>query len=296
MTYRLSFIIICALLLGACSSTPDYYQPEVQTLDQLEQSVQPERKLAIAFGGGGVRGFVHLGVIKALEEAGIRADVVTGSSIGAVAAALYASGKSYAEIERIALNFEGGDIVEFAPQHLGLLEHKNIAQWIEQQTGVETLEQLAIPIGVTVTQLNRREPLLVTDGELGKAIQASTTVPGTFVPLVNSESLWLDGGLLSNLPVRFAKSLGADHVVGVDIYCGEQHYSAENALRVLLASSRLQSCTLAVADQQAADVLIQPNFEPQDAKSFAEREQAIEAGYQATLKALPAIQKLIASP
>ncbi|BBP47055.1 alpha/beta hydrolase [Thiosulfatimonas sediminis] len=294
--FKTSALFIGALLLYGCSSTPEYYQPQVQTLETIQHSNPQTRTLAIAFGGGGVRGFVHLGVIKALDEANIRADLVTGSSIGAVAATLYASGLPYAQIEKIVIGLESGEIIDFAPQSMGLLAHKNLAKWIEHHAGVNQIEDLALPLGITVTQLNRHQPLLIHQGELGKAVQASTTVPGTFIPLMGLDSIWLDGGILNILPVRFAKALGAQKVIGVDIYCGEQTYQAQNAFGVLLASNRLQSCALAKPDQQLADVLIQPNFEPKDPKSFAESRAAIDAGYQATLLVIPKIQQLLASP
>ena len=296
MAYRLISIFAFSLIFGGCSSTPQFYQPKTSTLQTLQQADYAPKNLAIAFGGGGVRGFVHLGAIKALHEAGIKADLATGSSIGALVAALYASGKSYQEIEKMAFALEDADIVEFAPQTLGLLAHQDIAVWIEQQIGHSQIEHLAIPLGVSVTQLNKRQALLITEGSLGKAIQASTTVPGTFVPLASAESIWLDGGVLNNLPVRFAKALGAKHVIAIDIYCGKQQYIADNAFRILLASSRLQSCALAKPDQQLADILIQPNFEPKNPTNFSERESAIEAGYQATLALLPKIKQLLAKP
>ncbi|MBN2646667.1 MAG: patatin-like phospholipase family protein [Thiotrichales bacterium] len=292
-------LIALTVGLTACSSQPPRldYVPALQTLAELQQSPVDKRlsgrPLALAFGGGGVRGYVHLGVIKALDEAGVRADLVTGTSVGAMAAALYAAGLSYAQIESLINALDRGDLVDFSPQKFGFLEHQALADWVEQATGFQRIEALPIPLGITVTDLQRREPLLITSGPLGETVKMSSSVPGSFIPTLTTNSILVDGGVLNNLPVRFAKAMGAERVIAIDIYCGAQNYPATNAFGVLFASTRLQSCALTQSDQQAADILIQPNFEPENPRSLENRQAAIEAGYQATRQRLPEILQYV---
>jgi NTE family protein len=253
-------------------------------------------RLGIAFGGGGVRGFMHLGVMRALDEAGIRADVVTGTSVGAVAAALYASGMSYAEIERLALSISEGELADMVLSRQGLLNGRALASWVREVTGHRRIGELPLPLGVTVTDLDRGISLLVVDGDLGEAVQASATVPGTVVPVFSQDATYVDGGLLSVVPVRFARALGADLVIGIDIYCGTPGRPSRHAVDTLLKTLRLQSCKLGEAEANEADILVRPRFEPDSKISFDERASAIEAGYTATLAQIPALRERLRQP
>jgi NTE family protein len=246
--------------------------------------------LGVAFGGGGVRGFMHLGVLKALDEAGIPIQVATGTSVGALAAALKASGLGYEEISRLAHATGRFELIDLVFSREGAINGQAYAAWIRAATGGKPLRDFPIPIGVTVTDIEAGIPLLIIDGDPGEAVQASATVPGTVIPVQSNGRTLIDGGVLSVVPVRFARAMGADVVVAVDIFCGRIPPLKGNAVDTVLNTLRLQSCLLSQAEIASADFVIRPDFEPDDPVSFSQRDAAIAAGYAATRKAIPEIR------
>jgi NTE family protein len=233
---------------------------------------------------------VHLGVLKALDEAGIQIQVATGTSVGALAATLKASGLGYEDIAKLAHTTGRFELLDPVFSREGAINGQAYAAWIRAATGGKRLGEFPIPIGVTVTDLEAGIPLLVVDGDPGEAVQASATVPGTIIPVQSNGRTLVDGGVLSIVPVRFARAMGADVVVAVDIFCGRIPPLRGNAVDTVLSTLRLQSCLLAKDEIDSADILIRPDFEPDDPVSFAQRDAAIAAGYAATRLALPAIR------
>jgi NTE family protein len=252
-------------------------------------------QVGIAFGGGGVRGFVHLGVLRAFAEAGIRADVVAGTSVGALAATLYASGMSVDEIESLARSTSRYELLDLVFSREGAINGQAYAAWIRAVTGNRTMRELPVPLGITVTDLGAGKALLVVDGDPGEAVQASATVPGTVIPVQSNGRTYVDGGVLTIVPVRFVRAMGADVVIAVDIYCGAHPAPRGNALDTVLKTFRLQSCLLSDAETAEADILIRPAFEPDNPVSFAQRDAAIMAGYRAAAAAIPALKAKIAN-
>lgn len=290
---RLSILVLIfmAFLLSGCVTKNQYNALHVKDITTVQAGKKPV-KLGIAFGGGGVRGFMHLGVIKALEEVGIKADLVTGSSAGSLAASLYASGKSYEEIERIVLELDEWDVADFTLfANGGLIPGQALSQWLNEQIDHHPIEALSIPLGIAVTDLTYGKSLLITQGDVGHGVQTSSTIPGAFVPVKSGKTLYVDGGILSIVPVRFAKAMGAEVVIGIDIYCGQPPRLKESMGGIAYATFRLQSCALAKEEMHEADILIQPNFEPKNFGSFSNKQESIQAGYNAAKKALPLIQK-----
>jgi NTE family protein len=150
-------------------------------------------------------------------------------------------------------------------------------------------------VGITVTDLDAGKALLIVDGDVGQAVQASATVPGTVIPVQSNGQTYVDGGLLTLVPVHFIKAMGADMVIAIDIYCGQTSSAGGHAIDMLLKTFRLQSCLLSKAETADADLLIRPAFEPTNPVSFAQRDEAIMAGYLAAKAAIPALKAKIAA-
>lgn len=286
-------------VLAGCATPNRYDSLRAVPLDQVETAIATRAadhppRLGIAFGGGGVRGFMHLGVLRALDEAGIRAEVVTGSSVGAIAAALYASGMDYAEIERRVLAVSELDLIDIVISRQGGLNGRALAQWIRDETGYSQIRDLPVPLGVAVTDLGKGQALLVVGGDLGEAVQASASVPGVVVPVQSQDTTYVDGGVLTIVPVRFARALGAELVVGIDIYCGNDVALKQNALDTVLKTFRLQGCRLSQGESAEADFLIRPAFEPASDTRFAQSDEAIMAGYRAAQAMLPELRARLA--
>jgi NTE family protein len=289
MRLNVLFFLSLALFWTGCVQENRYDSLQGKTLEEI-QEIYPlhdnnTAKLGIAFGGGGVRGFVHLGVIKALEEAGIRAEIVTGTSAGAIAAVLYASELPLPQIQEDMIKLERWDVADPVISLKGLIQGRKLAFWINHILGNKLLSELPKKVGVAVTELMDSELLLVVDGKAGEAVQASSSIPGTFVPVKVGQEIWVDGGVLSVVPVRFARALGASHVLAIDTFCGKSYPVSENAFWTTTQAFRLQICSGNKSELEEADWLVRPDFEPKDFLSFEEREVAIQAGYEA-MKAL----------
>jgi NTE family protein len=300
-------ISLAAMVLGqttGCARSNRYDGLKALPLEEVKTVVARHGgdhtpRVGIAFGGGGVRGggvrgFVHLGVLRAFEEAGIRADVVAGTSVGALAATLYASGLSAGEIESLAKSASRYELLDLVVSREGVINGQAYASWIRIVTGHRSMRELPVPLGITVTDLSVGKALLVVDGDPGEAVQTSATVPGVVIPVHSNERTYVDGGVLTIVPVRFVRAMGADVVIAVDIYCGKQPALRGNALDTVLKTFRLQSCLLSDAEIAEADILIRPEFEPDNPVSFAQRDAAIMAGYRSAAAAIPALKAKIA--
>lgn len=270
----------------------------IETSSMKNMTKKP--KLGIAFGGGGVRGFMHVGVVKALEEAGIHADLVTGASAGSLIASAYASGMDYQQINEVASSLSFWNMADLVVSHRGLIEGKKIAKLINQHVGNQQnqsrIENMPLPLGIAITDISNQKSLLVTQGNVGQAVQASSSIPGAFLPVHVKQATWVDGSVLNLVPVNFTRAMGADVVIAVDIYCGnfatqlDRHKHKKDVLTMLYHVSRLQTCALSKPEFESADFSISPNFEPKKLTSFSEREASITAGYEATKVLLPKIK------
>lgn len=293
---RLLTMFLILTMLG-CAQSNNYQQLGVINPNniqmQVDKSETNDKVLGIAFGGGGIRGYMHLGVIKALEQHNIKADLVTGSSAGSVAATLYASGKSYKELDKIIGEFSEFDIADFVLSRRGIVNGQELAKWINQQVPQRHLSEMDIPIGITATDMTNLESVLIQDGDPGEAVQTSSTIPGAFVPVEHNEHLLVDGGVLHVVPVDYARDMGADVVIAVDIYCGNQPAAEISAVKMQLSAFRLLACRLSEQEIKSADIVIRPSYEPEDLSLNNPKEEAIESGYQAMLAQMPRLKRLL---
>ena len=289
----ITLIISQLLVLAGCTISNNYQQLKLTKQSDLQQQQIKSKSLGIAFGGGGLRGYMHLGVIKALEENNIKADLVTGSSAGSLAATLYASGKSYGELEGIMSDFSEFELMDFVLSRRGIVNGRNLAQWVNESVVQKKLSEMAIPIGITATDMTTHESVLIQDGDPGEAVQTSSTIPGAFVPVEHNEHLLVDGGVLNVVPVHYAKAMGADVVIAVDIYCGNQPAAEITALGMQFATFRLLACKLSEDEITSADVVVRPAYEPEGSGVFSSKEVAVNAGYQAMLSQIPKLKSLL---
>jgi NTE family protein len=209
-----SILAAAALLAAACT-------PETVPPDRLPRFAPPPADfrpgVALVLGSGGPRGFAHIGVLKVLEEAGIRPDLIVGSSVGAMVGALYANGMSAAELEREA---NGLNVLAFFELRMvgGQLAKGTTTQsWVNERVGGKALEQLVTPLVVAATRLRDGKLALFNRGDTGLAVRASSASPGQFEPVPIGEELYVDGDEASPVPIRAARSLGARVVIAVDV-------------------------------------------------------------------------------
>lgn len=175
-------------------------------------------RIGLALGSGSARGWAHIGVIRALEEAGVRPDLVCGTSIGALVGAAYAA----AELERLESWVRGlqiGDVVGFADVSLGagLLNGDRLMQFFRRNFKDRPLEQLGVPFAAVATSLQTGAEVWLRSGSTMDAVRASIALPGIFTPVHREGSLLVDGGLTNPIPVSLARAMGADIVIAVDL-------------------------------------------------------------------------------
>lgn len=288
-----SLLVGCGLLPQADVAAPHDLQPVRMGRHQHPVPAQATQ-LALVLGGGGLRGFAHLGVLQALDEAGIRPDLVVGTSAGAIVGAAYASGLQPAQLLAVARELRVASLIDFSPGGGGLMRGKHIAAWVDELVAHKPIQQLAIRYAAVATDLHSGEPVLLERGSAGTAVQASAAVPGVTTPLTLVDGTQLvDGGLSSLVPVRAARALGAKAVVAVDIYCHNPRAAGRGALAIAGRALQGQNCRLAEPEMDEADVLIAPAVRVASLSDRDELEAAVQAGYLAAQAAIPRIRTML---
>jgi NTE family protein len=299
-----------ALLLAGASATADG---------------ESRPKIGLVLGGGGARGLAHIGVIRALEEQNIKIDAIAGASMGAIVGALYASGKTPNEMERITITLDWGRAFADQPPReslsfrrkqdsrdylvkaqatlkegvlslpKGVVQGQNLQQMLQNlylhASHITDFDKLPIPYRAVAADLASGEAVVFKSGDLATAVRASMSIPALYAPVELDGRLLVDGGVANNLPVDVVKAMGVDHVIVVDI--GTPLYSADELDSVLpiieqLTTLLTQTNVLKQLDQLTdTDVLIQPSLETVQSADFDMAQTAITMGYEAVQANLP---------
>ena len=252
-------------------------------------------RIGLALGGGAARGFAHIGVIQVLEEAGIKPQLVVGTSAGSLVAALYAAGKSGAELGMLALGMDESAITDWAFPGRGVIRGEALARYVREQTGGRSIEQLKLPLGIVATDLDSGQAILFQRGDPGVAVRASSAVPAVFQPVKIGDREYVDGGLVSPVPVRFARQMGAELVLAVDISSPPEGQATGDAVRLLLQTFAIMGKSINAFELRDADVVLRPKLQGVGSADFASRQRAITAGRDAALVGLAELRARIAS-
>ena len=227
--------------------------------------------IGLALGGGAARGFAHIGVIQALEDSGIRPDLVVGTSAGSLVAALYASGLHSPELIRLADAMDEASITDWAFPGRGLIRGEALAKFVREHTGGRNIEQMALPLGIVATDLDSGAPILFQRGDAGLAVRASSAVPAVFQPVKIGTREYVDGGLVSPVPVRFARQMGAEVVIAVDISAVPEGNATGDPLRMLLQTFAIMGRSINQFELREADVVLRPRLAGVSGADFAGR-------------------------
>lgn len=288
MSPRRSFLITCtAFLAAACSTTrvPVAMPPVVVTPPvTIPKSLRPVR-IGLALGGGAARGFAHIGVIKALESQGIFADIVVGTSAGSLVGALYAAGNDGFALNKLALDMDEATIsdwsVPFFSSATGVLKGEGLQNYVNKTIHNVPIERLKKPFGAVATDLNSGLPILFRRGNTGLAVRASSAVPGVFQPVKIGTHSYVDGGLVSPVPVRFAREMGADFIIAVNISSRPDAQAAGSSVEVILQTFAIMGQSINRQELKEADVVVQPSLGAMSGSDFGSRNVAILAGEEA---------------
>jgi NTE family protein len=253
-------------------------------------------RIGLALGGGAARGFAHIGVIQVLEENGIHPDLVVGTSAGSLVAALYASGKSGVEMANLAMSMDESAITDWSFPGRGLIRGDALARYVREQVGGRTIEQMKVPLGVVATDLDSGAPVLFQRGDLGQAVRASSAVPAVFMPVRIGSREYVDGGLVAPVPVRYARQMGADIVIAVDISQAPEGAATGDAMHMLLQTFSIMSRSINQLELKDADIVLRPKLTASAGTDFTQRRQTIQAGREAALAALARLREKVTTP
>lgn len=252
--------------------------------------------IALVLGSGGARGYAHIGVIEVLEKNGIYPDFIVGTSAGSIAGSIYASGKSAQQLRKIALDMRVNDVREFDIGLQGFFDGLKVENYVNQHVDEKRLEDMKIPMFVVATELKHGNKVIFNKGNTGQAVRASISIPSMFVPVNILGREYVDGGLVSPVPVNVARDLGADIIIAVDILAQPIHTETSNVWGMFNQNINIMQNKLAEEELKNADIVIQPDLREKvhifDVKG---RELTIQSGAVATQQKLSRIEFLLAS-
>lgn len=291
--------LLCVLLLAGCTATLG----ERTTLPEpsstpIKRTAANRPVIALALGSGGARGFAHIGVIKALEAAGIEADIVVGASSGAVVAAMYAAGFSAAQLEALASQVDQADLIDVSLFDGLRVRGERLARYVTELVGNRPMEALPRALAVVATDAETGAMTVFNRGDPGLAVRASSSVPRLFVPPTIAGRQYVDGGLVSPVPVKLARAMGADVVIAVDISRAGASANRSNAPADASSASSSWSRTarrvLLDGELAEASIVIRPILARTGMLDFDHKQEQVVAGEEAAQRELPKLRQALA--
>ena len=258
------------------------------------KTLRTRPRIAWALGGGWVRGFAHLGVLKVLQEEGIPVDALAGTSMGAVMAALFAAETDLKYLAALATRISWEDFIDLRFPRYGLVEGKRLLPLIQLLTKRKKLEELALPVRIIATDLFTGEEVVFSHGPLDLAVRASISIPGVFTPVPHGARLLVDGGLVAGVPVMAAAAMGMDLVFAVYVPGDLVPDPPRSVFDILYRSSEIMMHHLDGVQLQQADFILTPEVGDVGTLQFSRVEECIAKGEAAARKALPTLHRIIA--
>lgn len=279
-------------LISGCSLTAP--APDVEA---VAVPAKPTRnvKIGLALGGGAARGFAHIGVIKALEAQDVVPDIVVGTSAGSLVGALYAAGNNGFVLQKMAIEMDEAIISDWSvplfSKSSGVIKGEGLQNFINKMVHDIPIEKLKKPFGAVATDLDTGQPILFQHGNTGLAVRASSAVPSIFQPVRIGSRTYVDGGLVSPVPAKFARDMGADFVIAVNISSQTEVLTSSSSLDVLLQTFTIMGQRINKYELREADIVIQPGLGGMKGNDFNGRNMAIMAGEKATVAAMAEIKR-----
>ncbi len=299
---RLAAILV--LVLSGCAVAPVSAPVPVAASQPVAEPVAvpeppppppPPPKIALVLGGGAAKGFAHIGVIKSLESHGIQPDIIVGTSAGSVVGSLYAAGYGGFELQRIALAMEEKAFSDWTLPNRGFIKGEALQNFINEAVKNRSIDQLNRKLAVVATDLQSGELIVFERGNTGMAVRASSSVPGVFQPVKFNGREYVDGGLVSPVPVKTARDLGADIVIAVDISDRPKLSKLKDTIDVMMQTFTIMGGIIAGKELAFADVVVEPDISALNSANFESRNQAIIEGEKAGLQALVKLKEKIAA-
>lgn len=250
-------------------------------------------KIGLALGSGGLRGLAHIGILRVFTREKIPIHYVAGCSIGSLIGSLYCSGLDADMILKLAKNLKRRHWLDFILPKMGIISGERILDMLRLLTQQKTFDCLTIPLSVVATELNHGKEIVFTEGDVAKAVRASISVPGIFVPFQMDGMLLVDGAVLNPTPIDVARNMGADIVIGVDLAHASSISNISNMFDVIIQSIDIMERELFKKRHGFCEVLIRPDVAHLSPSSFENIDECVAIGEQAAENALDQIKELI---
>src|SRR3982751_4200808 len=242
-------------------------------------------RVGLALSGGAARGIAHIGVLRAFAEHGIKIDCIAGTSAGAIVAGAFATGLPIDRIAEVGRKLKWRNIGRMTVSRLGVQSNERLEIYLRELFPVQRFEQVTIPLAIIATDLHTGEPGVMRDeGDIAFAVRASCAIPGWYVPVTDEQGRQLlDGGLVSMIPTSFARALGADLVIAVDVnaegatFLGPPH----SVIGIILQSMLIVQRTVSDFQTGVADVVVKPRVGHIRWDEVTRAEELMQAGYEA---------------
>ncbi|MFC1478031.1 patatin-like phospholipase family protein [Candidatus Margulisiibacteriota bacterium] len=250
------------------------------------------KKIGIALGGGAARGFAHVGVLKSLRRNNIPIDYIAGTSAGSIVGALYASGIPIEELENVALEMSGINIVMPSFSLTGINDSSAIANFLNKIINNKSFKELDIPFAVVVTDLKSGKDVVIDKGPVGPAVGASSSYPVVYSPTEINGNFYIDGGFSRNIPVAPLKKMGAEFIIAVDVI--PEVTLDKMPQDVVSIMNRAQDILLKrthILDTKDADLVIKPITESVRSYDLMDQKKIIAMGEKAAEKIIPELKR-----
>lgn len=293
-TLRCLLLAFALTLLAGCGGDSVKPAPPVPAVKVVPPPPPVKIRIGIALGGGAAKGFAHIGVIKMLEANGFKPEVVSGTSAGSVVGAFYASGMDAFQMQQHAVALDEASIRDVTLFNGGLVRGQKLQDYVNRMVGNRAFDKMKKPFAAVSTQLETGQRTVFVNGNIGQAVRASCSIPGVFEPVKIGRFYYVDGGVVSPVPVDAARQLGADFVIAVDISTRITGKTPENLLGVVNQSITIMGQKLGQQEIARADVVIRPKVNDIGPADFEQRTRAILEGEKAALAAMPQIRAKLA--
>lgn len=294
--FALGLLLVVPILTAmmACTELPARrVTPSAEPFLAVQSTTRP--RVAVVLSAGSLRGFAHMGVLDVLASNGIQPDLIVGTSAGSIAGALFASGLDLASLRKAAHSVDFDLVSGLLASRLGM-GRPPVQAFIDRHVGASRIERFPIRFAAVATDLQSGCLAVFNAGDAATAVQASAAMPGAFAPVPIAGRDYADGGLVSPLPVRVARALGAEHVIAVDVTFDPRESRLDSAVDRLFQTTLVMIKAQARREAREADVLIEPALPPEAEITLANRDALIAAGERAAQAALPRIRAMLDQP
>lgn len=253
---------------------------------------KPKKTIGLALGGGAVLGAAHIGALKAIRDLNIEITHISGTSIGALVASLYAFNDDIDEIEKMALQITWSKISKFSPSKIGLFSNRKMKTFLEENIGIVDFSEARIPLSIVASNIANGEKVVLETGDVANAVMASMSIPGIFKPITIDKMMLVDGGIVENVPITPLLNRKVDVIIAVDV--NSKHYVKKpvGITDILLNSFHHTIANATKVLTSKADILIQPDLSGYNYHNTDQSAALIEQGYEDTIEALKNVKHL----